>query len=757
MVRRDRAVEGFPPKRITLSRVRINKKQQRMPRRSDVPVDLDKNNEEDSEAVGEPVRASSLGPSAAGSQLGAGDSIGPYQVLSLVGSGPTGEVYLAARESADPSDGRVSLGLPRAVKVIHGYLIANPLVREQLHMELQTAAVLRHDAAVKLVEASLDSDPPWVATEHVPGPTLWSRVRRLGPLEGDELDELVHGLAGTIQALKAVGLVHRGIHPRNVVMSPTGARLVDIGVSFLTHHGVSTGRSEPTTPTTMLAPEMTVGIAPGPPADVYGWGLTVGFAAVGSLPEPGDVWDLDPVPEPYRALVEQSLSHAVQARPTVDQLVAGLGGEVAGAASVESTSWPGSGIASVGSAGGQVTPWARPYASELVAPSADERTARLPDHRAEAFVGADERAELAKLVPPADDQAGSSLAISDDSGSRDESGASLGALTAFGREPLESPTVSGTVNQAETVSATAPGPTALGPTGPAGSPGPTGPAGPTSAAEQLVPAGAAPPGSGAAATDVAGPPPGPANDQPMQVLPSPKQKRSQRARRPRRWFPVVMAALLTLSLGTIAFVLLLSGEDGNDGSDDDLIAQQLDEVDAAADSPETEGDDAEAGTDGDGEGNDGEVDGGEADGDDEGDGEPEVEPPTGICPDPGSLDWPPTTLGPALSCPDYPAGIPSKARSESGQGWVAILSALPIQDPDRVDERAAELVAQIEAEEERTVDVGLYDTRHFSGLRDPFWVLFAGPFPSEAQAVEYCETHPYLTFCVPRELGESAI
>lgn len=53
------------------------------------------------------------------------------------------------------------------------------------------------------------------------------------------------------------------------------------------------------------------------------------------------------------------------------------------------------------------------------------------------------------------------------------------------------------------------------------------------------------------------------------------------------------------------------------------------------------------------------------------------------------------------------------------------------------------------------VSVGLYDTRRYSGLRDPFWVLFAGPFPVEADAAEYCAARPYFSFCNPRELGET--
>ena len=81
-----------------------------------------------------------------------------------------------------------------------------------------------------------------------------------------------------------------------------------------------------------------------------------------------------------------------------------------------------------------------------------------------------------------------------------------------------------------------------------------------------------------------------------------------------------------------------------------------------------------------------------------------------------------------------------------------MLDSIPLADVGTVDARSAEIVQIIFEAENRTARVGLYDSRTYRGLADPAWVLFAGPFGTEAEVIDYCTARPHLTGCTPAEL-----
>ncbi|MEV0830233.1 protein kinase [Nonomuraea rubra] len=79
--------------------------------------------------------------------------------------------------------------------------------------------------------ADPDAARPWLATEYVPGPTLARHVEDRGPMSGQELTGLAAGLAEALRALHAVNVVHRDLKPSNVILSPSGPKLVDMGIA----------------------------------------------------------------------------------------------------------------------------------------------------------------------------------------------------------------------------------------------------------------------------------------------------------------------------------------------------------------------------------------------------------------------------------------------------------------------------------------------------------------------------------------------
>ncbi|MGH3187589.1 MAG: serine/threonine-protein kinase [Streptosporangiaceae bacterium] len=200
--------------------------------------------------------------------------IGPYRLISVLGSGGMGRVFL----------GRSAGGRPVAVKVIRADLAANPEFRMRFRREVAAARKVSGLYTALLVDADVDSPVPWLATAYVPGPSLADAVAGHGPLPPASLLVLAAGLAEGLVAIHAVGLVHRDLKPSNVLLADDGPRVIDFGISraaeasTLTHTGLVIGSPG------FMSPEQADGDEVGPASDVFSLGAVLTFAATGHGP-----------------------------------------------------------------------------------------------------------------------------------------------------------------------------------------------------------------------------------------------------------------------------------------------------------------------------------------------------------------------------------------------------------------------------------------------------------------------------------------
>ncbi|WP_326623934.1 MULTISPECIES: protein kinase domain-containing protein [unclassified Streptomyces] len=248
--------------------------------------------------------------------------IGPYRVIGRLGTGGMGTVY-AAVDSA---------GLQMAVKVVHPAQAADAEFRARFRREVQLSRRVTGPCLVPVHDADTDSNLPWLATPFVPGPTLDRYLATSGALIGARLFALAAGTAAALAAVHEAGIVHRDVKPQNVILAPSGPRVLDFGIAHaldgtsVTRTGVMTG-----TPG-WISPEHYRTGAVGPEGDVFAWGALIAYAATGRLPfgigapdavafrimsiEP----DLEGVPDDLLQLVEQALSKEPGDRPTAAEL-----------------------------------------------------------------------------------------------------------------------------------------------------------------------------------------------------------------------------------------------------------------------------------------------------------------------------------------------------------------------------------------------------------------------------------------------------
>ncbi|MBI4472895.1 MAG: serine/threonine-protein kinase [Acidobacteria bacterium] len=152
-----------------------------------------------------------------------GRRLGPYEIQSLVGSGGMGEVYRARDTRLDRT---VALKvLPRAVH-------ARGEARKRFEREARVLSSLNHPNICVLHDVGSQEGLDFIVMEFVEGETLAKRLRR-GRLRVDEALQIAIEIADALEKAHRGGVIHRDLKPGNVILSKTGVKLLDFGISKL--------------------------------------------------------------------------------------------------------------------------------------------------------------------------------------------------------------------------------------------------------------------------------------------------------------------------------------------------------------------------------------------------------------------------------------------------------------------------------------------------------------------------------------------
>ncbi|MGA9391065.1 MAG: WD40 repeat domain-containing serine/threonine protein kinase [Candidatus Sulfotelmatobacter sp.] len=175
-----------------------------------------------------------------------GTKLGPYEIVSLLGSGGMGEVY-RARDSRLKRDVAIKV-LPQALS-----LDADRLRR--FEQEALATAALNHPNILAVFDIGTHENAPYVVSELLEGETLRERLRSGAIAVRKTLDyalQIAHGLA----AAHAKGIIHRDLKPENLFLTKDGrVKILDFGLAKLTQPDLTEGGAHTSLPTMTHATE----------------------------------------------------------------------------------------------------------------------------------------------------------------------------------------------------------------------------------------------------------------------------------------------------------------------------------------------------------------------------------------------------------------------------------------------------------------------------------------------------------------------
>ena len=190
--------------------------------------------------------------------LTAGTKLGPYEIQSPLGAGGMGEVYRARDTRLD----RIV-----AIKILASHLSTSPELRQRMEREARAISALNHPHICHLYDIGSQDGTDFLVMEFLEGETLADRLKK-GPLLLPEILKIGVAIAEALAFAHRQGILHRDLKPGNIMLTQSGAKLMDFGLAKPL--GISApGSSSGTAPAFTAAPTLS-GPSPLTPLTVAG-------------------------------------------------------------------------------------------------------------------------------------------------------------------------------------------------------------------------------------------------------------------------------------------------------------------------------------------------------------------------------------------------------------------------------------------------------------------------------------------------------
>jgi serine/threonine protein kinase len=174
---------------------------------------------------------------------------------------------------------------PVVIRLYDPDIRRDPEAFRELARRVKVLKSLRSRFIERIFEADLQAERPYVVSDFVPGQSLAQLVRQYGPLPAADVGRLAAELVEALVQLHQHGIVHGDLRPENVLL-PTSAELRVIDVGFARRDD---DKFDLAGPGWVAEVKATPSVrSTGPADDIFGWGLTVYFAATAMQPPTDD-------------------------------------------------------------------------------------------------------------------------------------------------------------------------------------------------------------------------------------------------------------------------------------------------------------------------------------------------------------------------------------------------------------------------------------------------------------------------------------
>jgi serine/threonine-protein kinase len=203
--------------------------------------------------------------------------LGSYEILEVIGTGGMGEVYKAR----DPRLNRTV-----AIKVLLDRVSTSSEARARFEREAQTIAGLNHPHICVVYDVGRHENTDFLVMEHLDGETLARRLEK-GPLPLEQALKYAIEIADALDKAHQERVTHRDLKPGNIMLTATGAKLLDFGLAKLrSPQNISTlseaaTKAEITAEGTIIgslqymAPEQLEGSEADPRTDIFAFGVVL--------------------------------------------------------------------------------------------------------------------------------------------------------------------------------------------------------------------------------------------------------------------------------------------------------------------------------------------------------------------------------------------------------------------------------------------------------------------------------------------------